>query len=133
MAEMEKLTINLSPIDVGQIELLVEQGFYANRAEFIRAAIRDEIAKHGDVVRETVTRQSLILGAVVYDRRTLERLKKIGQRVALRVLGLLVIRPDVTPALARETIESVTVRGVFKAPEAVKKALADRITRQGLS
>jgi Arc/MetJ-type ribon-helix-helix transcriptional regulator len=129
MPEMEKLTINLSPVDVGQIELLVSQGFYANRAEFIRVAIHDQLVKHAEVVRETTVRHAMVVGAMVYDRATLERIRKTGQRLALRVVGLLTIREDVPPALARETIESVNVHGVFKASAAVRKTLADRMKR----
>lgn len=127
MAEMEKLTINLSPVDVGQIELLVEQGFYANRAEFIRVAIHDQLARHGDVVRDTTTRKQMVMGAVVYDRRALERARDAREKLSLRVVGLLAIRDDVPAALARQTIDSVSVHGVFRASEAVKEALADRM------
>ncbi len=128
MAEMEKLTINLSPVDLGQIELLVAQGFYPNRAEFIRMAIHDQLAKHAEAVRESTTRQAMVIGAVVYDRRGLERVRDARQRLSLRVVGLLILRDDVPPALAREAIESLSVHGVFKASPAVKKALADRMT-----
>jgi Arc/MetJ-type ribon-helix-helix transcriptional regulator len=127
MAEMEKLTINLSPVDVGQIELLVEQGFYANRAEFIRVAIHDQLARHGDVVRDTTTRKQMVMGAVVYDRRALERARDAREKLSLRVVGLLAIRDDVPAALARQTIDSVSVHGVFRASEAVKEVLADRM------
>jgi Arc/MetJ-type ribon-helix-helix transcriptional regulator len=128
MPDLEKLTVNLSPVDLGQIELLVAQGFYANRAEFIRVAIHDQLAKHADAVRDATTRHSMVVGAVVYGRKQIEQIRKSGQRLSLHVVGLLSIRDDVPPALAKETIESVTVHGVFKASDAVKKALADRIT-----
>ena len=120
-------TINLNPVDLGQIELLVAQGFYANRAEFIRLAIHDELAKRVDVVREATTHRSMVIGAVFHDRHSLEELQKAGKRLSLRVVGLLVIRDDVTPELAREVIESVTVHGVFKARAAVQEALSDRM------
>jgi Arc/MetJ-type ribon-helix-helix transcriptional regulator len=126
MAEMEKLTINLSPVDVGQIELLVEQGFYANRAEFIRVAIHDQLAKHTDTVRQATTRDAFVVGALVHTRETLEGRRAAGEKMAIRVLGLLSIAEDVPPALAREVIESVKVLGVFRASDAVKQALGDR-------
>ena len=127
MVDMEKLTINLTPVDIGQIELLVEQGFYSNRAEFIRIAIRDQLARHADTLREAATRQAYVIGAMVYGRRTLEEEQKAGRRIAIRVVGFLSIGDDVTPELARETIESVSVHGIFKASKAVKDALADRM------
>ena len=126
MADMEKLTINLSPVDLGRIELLVEQGFYANRAEFIRLAIHHELAKHAETVRETSVRQSFVLGALVYTRSLLEKQRDAGRRISISVVGLLSIADDVSPELAREVIESVMVRGIFRASKAVKDALADR-------
>jgi len=126
MADMEKLTINLTPVDLGQIELLVEQGFYSNRAEFIRIAIRDQLAKHADTLREAATRQAYVIGALIYGRSALEEARIAGKRIAIRVVGFLSISDDVTPELAREVIESVSVHGIFKASKAVKDALADR-------
>ncbi len=126
MPDLEKLTVNLSPVDVGRIELLVEQGFYANRAEFIRVAIHDQLARHADAVHEAATRRAMVLGALVHDRGSLEKVRAAGERLSLRVVGLLTIHEDVPPELARATIGDVTVRGVFKASPAVKEALADR-------
>ena len=128
MPELEKLTINLTPVDLGQIELLVEQGFYSNRAEFIRVAIRDQLAKHTDALRDTAARQSLVIGAMTINRRALEHHRDDGHRVALRVVGFLSIADDVSPELAREVIESVQVHGIFRASPALKEALADRTT-----
>ncbi len=126
MAESEKLTVNLTPVDLGRIELLVEQGFYANRAEFIRTAIHQQLEKHADNVREATTRQGLVVGALAFGRAELERHRKAGKRLAIRVIGYLSIADDVTPALASEAIESLTVRGVFRASPEVKAALAQR-------
>jgi Arc/MetJ-type ribon-helix-helix transcriptional regulator len=126
MPELEKLTINLNPVDLGQIELLVEQGFYANRAEFIRVAIHTQLAKHADNVREAAARHAHVIGALIYDRDGLEKVRGSGERLRVHVIGFLSLADDVTPELARETIESVRVRGIFKASKAVKEALADR-------
>jgi Arc/MetJ-type ribon-helix-helix transcriptional regulator len=126
MPETEKLTINLSPVDLGQIELLVDQGFFANRAEFIRVAIHDELEKHADAVKETSTRQALVIGALVYDRNALEEAKRKKSRLAIRIVGYLSIAADVPVALAREVIESIKVYGIFQAPAEIKTALADR-------
>ncbi|HKP77061.1 MAG TPA: hypothetical protein VJT67_16135 [Longimicrobiaceae bacterium] len=128
MPELEKLTINLTPVDLGQIELLVEQGFYSNRAEFIRVAIRDQLAKHADALKDTAARQSFVVGAMAINRRALEHHRAEGHRVALNVVGYLSLADDVTPELAREVIESVQVRGIFRASRELKEALADRTT-----
>ncbi len=126
MAELEKLTINLGPVDLGQIELLVEQGFYANRAEFIRSAIQNQLAKHGEVVREATTRNAYLMGALSYGREALEEERREGRRLKLNMLGYLSIDDDVTPELAKATIESLKVLGIFRASPDVKAALLDR-------
>lgn len=127
MAELEKLTVNLTPVDLGQIELLVEQGFYANRTEFIRSAIQGQLQRHADTVQAAATRNNFVLGALLYDARALERCRQKGERLNLHVIGLLSLAADVTPDLARATIASVSVHGIFRAGEAVKAALADRM------
>ena len=127
MADMEKLTINLSAVDLGRIELLVGQGFYANRAEFIRVAIHDQLGKHADAVKDAAARESLVIGAMTFGRKTLEEYKRKGEKMRIRVVGFAAISDDVTSELAREVIESVIVHGIFRAPAAVKDALADRM------
>src|SRR5262245_10686379 len=128
MPQLEKLTINLTPVDVGKIELLVEQGFYANRAEFIRAAITSELTRHADTVKAVATRESIVIGAMMLARATLEKRSKARKpRLAIRVVGFLSIAADVSPELARQTIGSLSVRGIFRASQPVKDALADRV------
>jgi Arc/MetJ-type ribon-helix-helix transcriptional regulator len=125
--ETEKLTLNLGPVDLGQIDLLVQEGFYSNRTDFIRTAIRNQLTTHAEVVRQTVARKTLVLGLVHYSRRDLEALQEAGETLQIHVLGLASIADDVSPELARATIESVAVLGAFRASEAVKRALAGRI------
>lgn len=125
--DSEKITINLGYVDLGQIDLLVDEGFYSNRTDFIRTAIRNQIDRHAEVVNKAVTRQSLDLGLRRLDRQELEAARAAGQQLDLRVLGLLTIAPDVPAKLARATIASVTVLGTLHASPEVKDALADRI------
>ncbi|HET6388331.1 CopG family transcriptional regulator [Hyphomicrobium sp.] len=125
--DSEKITINLGYVDLGQIDLLVDEGFYSNRTDFIRTAIRNQIERHADVVHKAVTRHSLDLGLRVLDRQELEAAQAAGEQLDLRVLGLLTIAPDVSAALARATIASLTVLGALHASAEVKAALADRI------
>jgi Arc/MetJ-type ribon-helix-helix transcriptional regulator len=126
MPETEKLTLNLTPVDLGQIELLVDQGFFANRAEFIRVAIHDLLEKHADRVKETSTRQALVIGALVYTRGMLEEMKRKKTRLAIRIVGYLSIDDDVPVSLARDVVESIKVYGIFHVTAEVKAALADR-------
>ena len=126
MADSEKITINLGPIDLGQIDLLVQEGFYANRTDFIRTAIRNQLAAHAEAVRQTVARKTLVLGLQHYTRRDLEAARAAGGRLQINVLGLASIASDVTPELARAAIASVTVLGALHASLEVKAALADR-------
>lgn len=122
----EKITINLGLVDLGQIDLLVGEGFYANRTDFIRSAIRTQLASRAAAVEQTVARRTLVLGTQHFTRAELEELRRGGQTVQIRVLGLATIADDVSPELALETIASVEVLGAFRASAAVKAALASR-------
>jgi Arc/MetJ-type ribon-helix-helix transcriptional regulator len=126
--ESEKITINLGLIDLGQIDLLVQEGFYSNRTDFIRTAIRNQLTTHAEVVKQTVARRTLVLGLQHYTRQDLEAVQAAGERLQIQVLGLVSIAADVPPELARATIDSVTVLGALHASPAVKAALADRIS-----
>ncbi|RZI84109.1 MAG: CopG family transcriptional regulator [Rubrivivax sp.] len=123
----EKITINVGVIDLGQIDLLVQEGFYANRTDLIRTAIRNQLAVHADVVRQVVSRKTLVLGIQHFSANELRAVQAAGQTLQVRVLGLATIAPDVTPELALATIESLTVLGALHASPAVKAALADRL------
>lgn len=127
IAESEKITINLGPVDLGQIDLLVQEGFYSNRTDLIRTAIRNQLQSHGEVIRQTVARKSLVLGLQHYTRADLEAVRDAGQKLQIQVLGLASIGADVTPELALATIDSVTVLGALHVSTAVKAALAGRI------
>lgn len=126
-AELEKITINLGLVDLGQIDLLVQEGFYGNRTDFIRTAIRNQLNTHAEAVRQTVARKTLVLGLQHYTRRDLEAVREAGETLEIKVLGLASIADDVPVELALETIDSVVVLGAFRASPAVKAALADRI------
>ena len=126
-AEAEKITLNLGHIDLGQIDLLVQEGYYSNRTDFIRTAIRNQLATHAEAVKQTVARKTLVLGLQHYTREHLEALRATGQHVQINVLGLASIAEDVSPELALATIDSVVVLGAFRASDAVKRALEDRI------
>lgn len=125
--DSEKITINVGPVDLGQIDLLVEEGFYSNRTDLIRTAIRNQLALHAHVVQETVTRRALVLGLQHFSKQDLEASRAARQRLNIQVLGLASIAADVSPELALATIESVVVLGAFHASPAVKSALAGRI------
>ena len=123
----EKITINLGCVDLGQIDLLVQEGFYANRTDLIRTAIRTQLATHSEVVRQVVLRKTLVLGIQHYSQADLLALQAAGEKLDIRVLGLASIAPDVSPALALATIASLTVLGALHASPAVKAALMQRI------
>jgi len=122
----EKLTINIGCVDLGQIDLLVQEGFYNNRTDLIRTAIRNQIASHQDVVRQVVSRKMLALGIQHFSSADLKAAKAAGQMLDIKVLGLASIAVDVTPALALATIQTLTVLGALHASPAVKAALRDR-------
>lgn len=125
--DTEKITINLGYVDLGHIDLLVQDGFYSNRTDFIRTAIRNQIERHADATKQAVIRKRLDLGLRQYSRADLEAVRAAGERLDIRILGLATIAADVTPELARATIASIAVLGALQASAAVKAALADRI------
>ena len=125
--ESEKITINLGFVDLGQIELLVREGFYSNRSDFIRTAIRNQIERHAETVRQIVIRRSVDLGLRHITRDELLAAQAAQEMLDIRILGLAVIAPDVTAELARDTISSLSVLGTLQASEVVKTALADRL------
>jgi Arc/MetJ-type ribon-helix-helix transcriptional regulator len=127
VGETEKLTINLGVVDLGQIDLLVQEGFYSNRTDLIRTAIRNQLTVHATELKQTVARRTLVLGLQHFSREDLEAARAARQKLQIQVLGLARIADDVSPELARATIESVVVLGVFHASVAVRRALAGRI------
>src|SRR3954468_23642691 len=124
--DTEKITINLGYVDLGQVDLMVQEGFYSNRTDFIRTAIRNQLERHADVVKQSTVRKSLDLGLRNYARVDLERARRDGEMLHINILRLATIDQDVTPELARATIASVSVLGALHASPAVKAALADR-------
>jgi Arc/MetJ-type ribon-helix-helix transcriptional regulator len=126
-SDSEKITINLGFVDLGHIDLLVQEGFYSNRTDFIRTAIRNQLDRHNDAVKQSVARRQLDLGLRHYTRQDLETARAAGETLHIQVLGLAVIVPDVSPDLARATIASIRVLGTLQASAAVKAALSDRI------
>jgi Arc/MetJ-type ribon-helix-helix transcriptional regulator len=125
--ETEKITINVGFVDLGHIDLLVREGFYTNRTDFIRTSIRNQLASHADAAKQSIVRHSLELGLRHYSREDLEAVKAARGKLRIQVVGLATIAEDVTPELALATIESITVLGALQASKAVKVALSDRI------
>lgn len=125
--ETEKMTVNVGVVDLGHVDLLVQEGFYSNRSDLMRTALRNQLALHADSVRQAVVRRTLMVGLQHYSRADLERVVAAGQRLQVQVVGLARIADDVPAELAREAIESVTVLGAFQASPAVRRALSGRI------
>ncbi len=125
--ETEKMTVNVGVVDLGQVDLLVQEGFYSNRSDLVRTALRNQLALHADAVKQTVARRTLSVGLLHYGRADLERAVAAGQRLQIQVVGLARIADDVTPELALAAIESVTVLGALQASPAVRRALSGRI------
>ena len=125
--DSEKITINLGYVDLGHVDLMVSEGFYSNRTDFIRTAIRNQLERHADVVKQSTVRKSLDLGLRNFSREDLEAARRAGDMLHINVLGLASIAQDVTPELARATIASICVLGALHASAAVKAALADRM------
>jgi Arc/MetJ-type ribon-helix-helix transcriptional regulator len=127
MPDTEKITINMSAVDLGKIDLLVQEGVYSNRTDFIRTAIRSQLEKHNFEIQQSVTRHSYVIGVLSYDRSDFEKCKEKGEKLTIAIMGLLHLQEDISPELALEVVESIRVRGMFLASEAVKAALSERM------
>jgi len=127
MSDTEKITINIGSVDLGRVDLLVQEGFYSSRADFIRTAIRNQLERQKTAVESISTRKSMVIGTLGYNRSELEKKREANEMVNVKVIGMFILTDDITPNLALDTIQSVTVRGVFKAPDDVKEALSERL------
>jgi len=127
LPDSDKVTVNVGLVDLGQVDLLVDEGFYSNRTDFVRTAIRNQLQVHAEAIRQTVTRKRYVMGMYRYGRSELEQVVADGQQLEIHVLGLAVIEDDVPASLAREAIASIQVLGAFIAAPAVREALADRL------
>lgn len=125
MAESEKITINMNVVDLGKVDLLVDQGFYSNRTDFIRTSIRSQLDTHAEEVKEIVIRKSYVVGVVNYGRKELEKLRDSRTMIDVKVAGLLVIADNVDAELVKQTMASVQVKGVLKANAEVKAAIQE--------
>lgn len=126
MSDTEKITVNVGIVDLGRVDLLVQEGFYSSRADFIRTAIRNQLERQKSAVDSITNRKSMVIGTLSFNRKDLEQKRENKEVINVKVIGMFILADDVTPQLALDTIQSVTVRGVFKAPEDVKEALEDR-------
>ena len=127
MAETEKITINMSVVDLGKVDLLVEEGFYQNRTDFIRTGIRNLLNKHDRELQSAITRQAFMIGVMIFTRSGLEKKAAKGERMDCRVIGMLIIDKDVPVDLAESVFESIQVHGVFRATDEIKEAMKNRI------
>lgn len=123
----EKITINMNAVDLGKVDLLVEEGFYANRTDFIRTAIRNQLDHYDEEVKDSIIRREFVVGVLVHTRKGLEKHLARQEKMRIRVVGVVVFDDDIPPELAEATIESIKVLGILRANKALKMALADRI------
>lgn len=127
LPDTDKVTVNLGLVDLAQVDLLVDEGFYTNRTDFVRTAVRNQLQQHAEAIRQTVLRKRFVMGLQRYSRAELERVVAAGEQLEIHVLGLATLEDDVTPELASAAIASIRVLGAFVASAAVKHALADRM------
>jgi Arc/MetJ-type ribon-helix-helix transcriptional regulator len=127
MPDTEKITINMSAVDLGKVELLVKEGMYSNRTDFIRTAIRSQLDKHNLEIQQSIIRNSYVIGVLTYNRTDLEKIKEKGDKLKIAIIGLLILQDNIPAELANDVIESVLVRGILIASEAIKSILAERI------
>lgn len=127
MPDTEKITVNLPAVDLGKIDLLVQEGLYSNRTDFIRTAIRSQLEKHSFEIQQTVMRHSFVIGVISYNRADFEKRKEKNDKLKLSIVGMLHLQDDISPELAKEVVEYIRLRGIFLASDEVKAAISDRI------
>ena len=127
MPDTEKITINMSAVDLGKVDLLVQEGMYSNRTDFIRTAIRTQLDKHSFEIQQSVTRHSSVVGVLIFSRTDFEKLRLKNEKLNISIVGLLTFQSDISPELAAEVVESIRVRGIFIAPDVVKAAVENRM------
>jgi Arc/MetJ-type ribon-helix-helix transcriptional regulator len=127
MADTEKITVNMNVVDLGNIDLLVDQGFYSNRTDFVKTAVRNQLDKHTLEIKDTVTKKTFSVGVISFSRESLENELKHNNMLEIKIIGMLVLQDNISAELALKTIKSIKVFGSFQASEAVKNALKDRI------
>lgn len=127
MPEPEKITINISAVDLGKIDLLVQESLYSNRTDFIRTAIRNQLDKHSLEIQQSVVRHSYVVGVLFYNKADLEKYKVRGEKLKITLIGILTLANDITPELASQVIDSIELRGIFHAREDVKAALTSQM------
>ncbi len=123
MAETEKITINMNVVDLGKADLLVEQGFYSNRTDFIKTSIRNQLSVHANVVDNVITDKSIYLGVALYNRKDLEKVLEQNKVLDIKAAGMVILANDIDVELATKAIKSLKVYGVLKASPEIKKAL----------
>jgi Arc/MetJ-type ribon-helix-helix transcriptional regulator len=127
MPDSEKITINMGAVDLGKVDLLVQEGLYSNRTDFIRTAIRSQLEKHTFEIQQSVRRYAYVVGVLSYDRSDFEKIKQKGEKLTIAIMGMLHLHEDISPELAGEVVESIRVRGVFIARDDLKAALSERM------
>jgi hypothetical protein len=123
MADSEKITTNLNVVDLGKVDLLVEQGFYSNRTDFIKTSIRNQLISHNSIIEDMIMVKSYEIGINYYDRNTLEQVLEQNKLLDIKVVGMLVLKDDIDVELAKKTIKSIKVFGVIRASHELKIAL----------
>lgn len=124
--DTEKVCVNLAAVELGKIDVLVSQGLFTSRTDLIRAGIRKVLEENGEAVQR-VALGAAGLGIMAITRKQLEQARKAGEKLDMKVIGILVIDPDVTPELADTTIHEIRIFGTLRGPKAVLARIGDRV------
>jgi Arc/MetJ-type ribon-helix-helix transcriptional regulator len=122
----QQLNVTMDAEEIHQVDLMVEQGLYASRKDFLQLAARNLLREHGVEVPRPMTGELKVAGIAVHNRKSLEKLRAAGRQLELNVTGIFRLADDVTPELACAVIKSLTLRGTFEASAEVKATLKDR-------
>jgi Arc/MetJ-type ribon-helix-helix transcriptional regulator len=123
----EKITININTIDLGHIDLLVNEGYYATRTEFIKTAVKKQLDRHEEDTKKLIEQKAkhgdyeLSIGVGGFTKSELERIiQKKEAKIKMIFIGLFITPKDVTLELLEQAVESIKVYGVCRCSQEIK-------------
>lgn len=120
----EKITINVNTSDLGKIDLLIHEGYYSNRTDFIKSAIKSQVNKHDDEINMILSskkKKDWFVGVYVLTEDELQALKRYGRKKAIRGMGLLIVDKDVSLDLMKTSISAIETYGVCRCSSEIKR------------
>lgn len=125
----EKVSVNINEEALSKIDLLVEDGFYSNRSDFINRAVDTLLDRENRTVdklleihsKEKINSRQWFVGVQTMGSQYLEKVKEQGVRLRIKGCGVLYFEKDAAQELVFETVEYISPRIRVIAEEAVRE------------